>query len=476
MTRTASARQARFEQFRANGSGQEPRRGLNGWAVAPDLRSVEAGQARRFDSIVSPEESATARTEEAIRLFERAEITHAAAILREVRLEALSYEDEDRVAAVDEVVSEMRDHLKGYGLEQFNAYFQYPISAEESEAIRLFESGSITHAAAMLRDLRAEAVSDDDKDQVAELDGRASEMRVHLDGEDLENFNTYFGGPRNATTGEVDMTAAFCTECGAPLPPSAKFCAACGAAVPGHSEPDVAPAEAGAAGATSTIPDQRNKTPDGPAPVAAGVARAPGLAPARPPSLIQWPRFSRKAKVFGAIGLVILAIIIASAASGGKKNPRSSANESSSATASPGATVNDAAVSYIRDHGPDANRVQAYVGVVQLQVGILQSSGTQAELNQLAQVAQEAHDGIDGIRNNFATASDSGDLGNAELNVFAGANDLKNAMGGLVAYSGDSNAATLAHFKSQYQSAVGEWNSGIRTIWRMAHRRRPPVL
>ena len=60
--------------------------------------------------------------------------------------------------------------------------------------------------------------------------------------------------------------------------------------------------------------------------------------------------------------------------------------------------------------------------------------------------------------------------------MFAAANDLKNAMGALVAYTGDPNAASLAHFSSQYQSSVAEWNDGIRTIWRLAKLKEPPVL
>lgn len=129
---------------------------------------------------------------------------------------------------------------------------------------------------------------------------------------------------------------------------------------------------------------------------------------------------------------------------------------------------------YISNHGPDINRVQANVLVAELAVAAVVKSRTQANVNQLAQEAQTAHDNIDNIRDDFATdSSDPGELGNAELNAFSGANDLKNAMGALVAYTGNPNAATLAQFTTQFSRAKAEWNSGMRVIYRLSHRSFP---
>jgi hypothetical protein len=142
-----------------------------------------------------------------------------------------------------------------------------------------------------------------------------------------------------------------------------------------------------------------------------------------------------------------------------------------------GATMR-AARSYIASFGPDAQQVSAYVSDVQVALGLLIKSPTQANLDQVAQLAQEAHDGLDNLRLNLAPGwdGDSDTLGSAELNVSSGSNDLKNAMGALVAYTGDPNAATLAHFTTQYQNAAGEWNSGVSVIWRLAHRSAPPTV
>ncbi len=115
------------------------------------------------------------------------------------------------------------------------------------------------------------------------------------------------------------------------------------------------------------------------------------------------------------------------------------------------------------------------VQTVQIGVGELQRSPTTGNVNQLAQLAQSAHDNIDAIRNSFAE-TDSGPLGDAELDVFSGANDLKNSMGALVAYTGSPNPAALADFTSQYTSAKTEWNRGIRTIWRLARESDPPTV
>jgi hypothetical protein len=145
-----------------------------------------------------------------------------------------------------------------------------------------------------------------------------------------------------------------------------------------------------------------------------------------------------------------------------------------SAPAAPTSTIDDAQT-YIKGHGADANRVAGNVLIAEIGIDQVSKSGTQANLNKLASYAQNAHDNVDAIRNNFAETG-SGALGNAELLVFEGANDLKNSMGALVAWTGDPNAATLAHFTSQFTRGRSEWNTGIKTIWKLAHHKKPPTV
>jgi hypothetical protein len=103
--------------------------------------------------------------------------------------------------------------------------------------------------------------------------------------------------------------------------------------------------------------------------------------------------------------------------------------------------------------------------------------GSKESADQVAQAAQTAHDNLDAIRTDFAlTTSTSGNLGNAEIEIFGAVNDLKNAMGALVTYAGTPNAATLAKFNTQYETAAGEWNDGVRLVWDIAGRRGAPTL
>jgi len=136
------------------------------------------------------------------------------------------------------------------------------------------------------------------------------------------------------------------------------------------------------------------------------------------------------------------------------------------------------ATSFIRNAGADTRRVQANVQFVQVALAIAEKTPTQANVDQLAQTAQQAHDNIDAIRGDFATVvtSRAGSLQYAETTLFTAANDLKYAMGALVAYTGTPNAATLAHFTTQYDTARAEWNDSVRTIWHLAHEKNPPTI
>lgn len=130
------------------------------------------------------------------------------------------------------------------------------------------------------------------------------------------------------------------------------------------------------------------------------------------------------------------------------------------------------AQAWIDHHGHDATTVATAVAAVRVMVSAGQ---TDADLVSIAQGAQQAHDLLDQVRNDFAE-SDGGKLGDAELDAFAGANDLKNAMGALVAYAGDSNPATLAHFTTQFANARAEWNHGVRAIWHLAGEHNAPSV
>jgi hypothetical protein len=133
--------------------------------------------------------------------------------------------------------------------------------------------------------------------------------------------------------------------------------------------------------------------------------------------------------------------------------------------------------SYIGTLGFEAGQAQASVEVVQIQIGELIQSPTPSNVNALALAAKQAHDLLNGIRADFAeTTTEDGPLGNAQIEVFTAANDLKNAMGAIGTYVGDPNPQTLADLTVQYQQARAEWNQGIRVIWRAAREKNAPTI
>jgi zinc-ribbon domain len=226
----------------------------------------------------------------------------------------------------------------------------------------------------------------------------------------------------------------FCTECGAALPADAKFCRSCG-----H------PATATTTPPTATQP--RPITPPAPAP---------------PRRRRRWPW------LIAVVGAVIIIVVVAG---------HNSSSPSSTLAGSQAAPQSEKeARTWIKEHREDAKRVAVNLEVVEIDVGELQKEETPAKVDELAQSAQKAHNNIDEVRQEFATGSYSGEVEKAAVQVFTSANSLKNAMGALVAYTGNPNPATLAHFTTQYTPAKEEWDEGITSIWRLARESSAPTL
>jgi hypothetical protein len=113
----------------------------------------------------------------------------------------------------------------------------------------------------------------------------------------------------------------------------------------------------------------------------------------------------------------------------------------------------------------DVNTVASGVADVQVTFGTAVQSPSIANLNALAQEAQQAHDTLASLKDQIAA-----DGGNSD--VFGAVNDLKNSMGALVTYTGNPNPATLASFTTQYNTAVGEWNDAITSLY--SGKTQPP--
>jgi hypothetical protein len=201
----------------------------------------------------------------------------------------------------------------------------------------------------------------------------------------------------------------------------------------------------------------------------------------------RWKRLPKGAKI--GIWVVIALVLIGIANSGGKSGSSSTSTSSSAAPAAKSSTTTPVkpatpsvpksekeARTWIKEHGTDAKRVAVNIEVVEISVGELQKESSETKLDEVAAQAQKAHNNLDEIRNEFATTEFSGEVEKGALQVFTSANGLKNAMGALVAYTGTPNAASLAHFTTQYEPAKEEWNEGIKTIYGLAHEKEAPTI
>lgn len=141
-----------------------------------------------------------------------------------------------------------------------------------------------------------------------------------------------------------------------------------------------------------------------------------------------------------------------------------------------GQTPAQKASGYISHHGAEALAVQQDITAVQAAMTRVVAQSSTETVNSLALVAQQAHDDLSSGKDSFAQVGGGGDVGNAITDVYSAVNDLKNAMGGIVAFTGDPNPATQAKMITQYQSAVAEWNDAVTTIWSAAGQATPPTV
>lgn len=160
----------------------------------------------------------------------------------------------------------------------------------------------------------------------------------------------------------------------------------------------------------------------------------------------------------GCLGLVVLVIaiivIVAAVSSGGSKS--SPEKEAQSYISSKSHIINIGRVDY------------EHVAVL---IGLASKPGGESEevVNEIAKVAQEAHNEVDGIREELFDSEAGEKLKTATFELSEGANELKNAMGAIVAYTGNPNPASLAHATVQMQTAKSKWNTGVDEIWELAH-------
>lgn len=160
------------------------------------------------------------------------------------------------------------------------------------------------------------------------------------------------------------------------------------------------------------------------------------------------------------IVIVVIVVIAVAAGSGGKSSPEKEARE------------------YIKEKTFQIDKVRASVEDVEVVLGgvIKNNGGSTTEIDELASDAEKAHDGINEVRNELYKLGGNEELSNATLALQEGANELKNAMGALVAYTGNPNPASLAHLNSQYEKGKEKWNEGAEKVWSIAKESGAPKL
>lgn len=158
----------------------------------------------------------------------------------------------------------------------------------------------------------------------------------------------------------------------------------------------------------------------------------------------------------GCLALIVLVIIVIAAIAGGSGgSSKSVETEAREYISQKSARINYGRVDY--------EHVAALVGLAAKAGG---ESGT--VMDELAKVAQEAHNEIEDFREELFKSAGNEKLTDATLELSEGANELKNAMGALVAYTGNPNPATLAHFTTQLEAAKRKWNTGAEAVWGLA--------
>ena len=140
------------------------------------------------------------------------------------------------------------------------------------------------------------------------------------------------------------------------------------------------------------------------------------------------------------------------------------------------ASPHDEAMTYISKHGDDMKHVQSDVLGVQTAIADVTASSTAESVQALADAAQAAHDDLSDGKDGFADMGSGSDVGQAVLDVYTAVNDLKNSMGGIVAFTVSPDTATEAKMTSQYGTAVAEWNSDVTTLWTAAGLTGAPTI
>jgi hypothetical protein len=135
------------------------------------------------------------------------------------------------------------------------------------------------------------------------------------------------------------------------------------------------------------------------------------------------------------------------------------------------------ASSFVAEHQQQALLVRQGALAANAALARLADPPTAAQLSALAHSAQRGHDLIANAHDEWVTAEGGAEetLSSAEIEADDGANEMRDALGGLVAYAGRPAAGTLARYEAQLRSGREKWDEGVRQIWHLGSRPDPPI-
>lgn len=139
------------------------------------------------------------------------------------------------------------------------------------------------------------------------------------------------------------------------------------------------------------------------------------------------------------------------------------------------------AAAFIAEHQQQAVRVQQGAVAADAALARLSSPPTAGQLRALARTAQQGHDLIARAHDEWVSAQGGAEetLSSAEIEADDGANEIRDALAGLVVYAGRAgrpDAGTLARYEAQMKSGREKWDEGISQIWHLGSRPDPPTV
>jgi hypothetical protein len=135
------------------------------------------------------------------------------------------------------------------------------------------------------------------------------------------------------------------------------------------------------------------------------------------------------------------------------------------------------ASSFIAEHQQQAVRVKQGALAADGALAGLANPPTAAQLGALARSAQQGHDLIAHAHDEWVTAEGGAEeiLSSAEIEADDGANEMRDALAGLVAYAARPDAGTLARYAAQLRTGREKWDEAVRQIWHLGGRPDPPI-